>query len=53
MKWTPEQVDRMTIAGFHAALGGYIRAHTTETEEAPSREEYLAVLAEEIAAGRA
>lgn len=44
----------MTLAVFHAAMDGYLRAHTVKPEgEEPTEAEYLAVLAEEMAAGRA
>jgi len=43
----------MTLAGFHAALAGYVAAHAPQKAESPSDDEYAAVLAEEMAAGRA
>ena len=44
----------MTLAAFYAAIEGYMRVHTAAPEtDGPSEAEYLAVLAEEMAAGRA
>lgn len=43
----------MTIAEFNAFMEGFAAFHGAGTEDAPSDEEYLAALAEEIAAGRA
>ena len=42
----------MTLAEWHAAIDGFVAAHSP-AEQAPSEDEFLAVLAEEMAAGRA
>ncbi|WP_292499924.1 hypothetical protein [Methylobacterium sp.] len=42
----------MTLAEFHAALDGFIAANSP-AEQAPSEDEFLQVLMEEMAAGRA
>lgn len=42
----------MTLAEFHAAIDGFIAAHTAGGE-APTEDEFMKVLAEEMAAGRA
>ena len=42
----------MTMAEFHAAIDGFIAANSP-AEQAPTEDEYMRVLAEEMAAGRA
>lgn len=42
----------MTLAEFHAAIDGFLSAHSPR-EEGPSEDEFMKVLAEEMAAGRA
>ena len=53
--WTPEQVDRMTVSQFHAAVTGYIKAHQAEQPDDLDigHDEYAQILAQEMAAGRA
>jgi hypothetical protein len=55
LKWLPDQVDKMTFAEYYAAVTGYVDAQkgSSPETEAPSRDEYLRVLMEEQAAGRA
>ena len=44
----------MMLAEFHDVVDGYIAAHASDAAGGPTDEaEYLAVLAEEMAAGRA
>lgn len=44
----------MTLPAFHAALGGYIEAHSArESAVDVTEDEFARVLAEEMAAGRA
>lgn len=42
----------MTMAEFHAAIVGFIAANS-QAEQAPTEDEFMRVLAEEMAAGRA
>lgn len=42
----------MTLAEFHAALDGFFSANSP-AEQAPSEDEFMTVLMEEMAAGRA
>lgn len=48
-------VDKMTFAEFYASVHGYMDAQkgSSPDNEAPSKDEYLRVLMEEQAAGRA
>lgn len=51
---TPQQIDGMTFAAFHAMIGGYVKANSSESTETDLTEaEYLRVLVEEKALGRA
>lgn len=52
MGFTPAEVRKMTPSEFFAAWAGFESMHKAK-DDAPGEDEYLAVLAEEIAAGRA
>lgn len=52
--FSPEQVKRSTLSELTAAIEGYAKVHAPKREaETPDDAEYLAVLADEITAGRA
>lgn len=48
----PRRVDALTLAEFRAMFAGFAQFHAGAQDEI-SRDEYEAVLAEEMAAGRA
>jgi hypothetical protein len=50
--FAPEEVRRMTLAEWHVVVSAFIAAHGPPEAEG-SADEFLAVLAEEMAAGRA
>lgn len=54
MSMTPAQVDGMTFAAFHAAIGGYLKANSSgEDKSDVTAHEYMRILAEEKMMGRA
>ena len=50
--FAPDDIRRMTLAEWHVVIAAFIAAHGPP-EAGGSEEEFLAVLAEEMAAGRA
>lgn len=55
MNLTPSQIDQMTFAGFHAVIGGYIKANSSSDDDGGdlTEAEYLRVLSDEKMMGRA
>jgi predicted transcriptional regulator len=56
MNFTADKIDRMSIAQFHAAIQGYLKANTAgnaEDSDNLTEQEYIRVLSEEKMAGRA
>ena len=51
--WTPAQVREMTLPEFHAALDGYMQAHSAKPDTDLTEDDFTKALAEEMAAGRA
>lgn len=55
MNFTADKIDLMSIAQFHAAIQGYLKANTSGAEDSEylTEQEYIRVLSEEKMAGRA
>lgn len=52
MRLSPREVDRLTLAEFHAMFDGFLQSRGVARDEGPSDDEFARALAEESAAGR-
>lgn len=52
MRLSPREIDRLTLAEFHAMFGGFLASRGVASDDGPSDDEFHRALAEESAAGR-